>query len=662
MTAWTASGLALGGAALLCLAAPRWPVLGRLLGAAMATIGLLVLFEYLIAPIGMDQFLFRAASGTDPGRPSPETAICLVCLGSTLASVRLAWVWRRLHYLLLAASAVVMLFVTVGYIFGVVDLRGLSGSDGVALHTLVGLLLLTVGVTALLPDSPLVPIAQGRGSSALVARALAVLAVAPVIIGGALFSLLRSGVLGPRVALTVFTVAMVVALASVALPLVIKVANAEAGTRELATRLQALFDNAPAALSLRDVDGRFVHINRYGAAIVGARPDELVGQLPTRPWANAGVEADDAEIARSGQTVTRDRRITRADGRVRDFHTVRYPVIENGEVRGFGTFAVDVTEQKRTMFELELAQTRFRSAFEEAPIGMMVLGLDGEVQEVNPALCTLVGRDAEALLSAGAADFIAEEDRIAEATARAELIRGPARSETLELSYADVVGVRIPVDVHLTLVRTPDGAPLHYLVQVQDATERRRYEQELEFLADHDPLTDLLNRRAFLRQLERHKRHRDEAGAVIVFDLDSLKAVNDAFGHHVGDELIVRTAVIAKAQLRATDVIGRLGGDEFAVLLPGTSPASAADVAHNLLSALNARSDPTGVPLRPIRASIGVTAFDAPLSESSAMILQRADFAMYEAKRDGGNRVRVAPAGAPSQLAPGGAPGHRLPL
>jgi diguanylate cyclase (GGDEF)-like protein len=203
---------------------------------------------------------------------------------------------------------------------------------------------------------------------------------------------------------------------------------------------------------------------------------------------------------------------------------------------------------------------------------------------------------------------------------------------------------RIPVDVHLTLVRTSDGSPGHFLVQVQDATERRRHEQELEFLADHDPLTNLLNRRAFLRTLDRHRRHRDEAGAVIMLDLDALKEVNDGFGHHAGDELIVATATISRSHLRSTDVIARLGGDEFAVLLPGTSPEVAMEVARDLLAALNARTDADGAVLRPIRASVGVTAFGTPLSDSSARVLQRADFAMYEAKREGGSRVRLAPA------------------
>ena len=99
--------------------------------------------------------------------------------------------------------------------------------------------------------------------------------------------------------------------------------------------------------------------------------------------------------------------------------------------------------------------------------------------------------------------------------------------------------------MNATLVRDAAGVPQHVLLQVQDVTERRRYESELRYLADHDPLTGLLNRRAFARELEAHLEHvrrYGPTGAAMVLDLDHFKNINDTLGHGTGDELIVALA------------------------------------------------------------------------------------------------------------------------
>ena len=155
------------------------------------------------------------------------------------------------------------------------------------------------------------------------------------------------------------------------------------------------------------------------------------------------------------------------------------------------------------------------------------------------------------------------------------------------------------VAVNSTLVRDADGEPLHFLSQMQDITERRRYEAELRHMADHDPLTGLLNRRSFERELERHVAYVDRygpTGAAIVLDLDHFKTINDTLGHsrrRRADRARRRTRCASR--LRESDVLARLGGDEFAVLLPDgdagggrrASPPSVLDAVRD------ARASPT---------------------------------------------------------------------
>ena len=109
------------------------------------------------------------------------------------------------------------------------------------------------------------------------------------------------------------------------------------------------------------------------------------------------------------------------------------------------------------------------------------------------------------------------------------------------------------------------------VLQILDITERKRFEGQLQYLADHDPLTGMFNRRRFEEELERALAYAERyrvPGALMVVDLDGLKAVNDTLGHAIGDELLERVARLLRHSLRTSDVVARLGGDEFGVLLP----------------------------------------------------------------------------------------------
>ncbi len=123
----------------------------------------------------------------------------------------------------------------------------------------------------------------------------------------------------------------------------------------------------------------------------------------------------------------------------------------------------------------------------------------------------------------------------------------------------------------MTLIRDAEDRPHHFITQAQDITERRQHETYLRHLADHDPLTGLLNRRSLERELTSHvarvKRF-GVTGAVLMIDLDNFKYYNDTQGHSAGDALIVRIGQVLQTRLRETDLLVRLGGDGFAVLLP----------------------------------------------------------------------------------------------
>ncbi len=217
----------------------------------------------------------------------------------------------------------------------------------------------------------------------------------------------------------------------------------------------------------------------------------------------------------------------------------------HGAIDGGMVLAQDITALKDAQRELNQAEERFRTAFERAPIGMGLLSPDGRHLRVNEALCRITGYEAEQLLATTVEAITHPDDVAADTAGRADLLAGRTEIHRMEKRYLHAAGHQVWVSVHATLVRDADGEPSHILGQIQDITDRRRFEERLQHLVDHDPLTGLFNRRRFEQELDRHvaqvARYGAE-GALLILDLDNFKLINDTLGHHAGDELIVSVA------------------------------------------------------------------------------------------------------------------------
>ncbi|WEK05216.1 MAG: sensor domain-containing diguanylate cyclase [Candidatus Devosia phytovorans] len=163
---------------------------------------------------------------------------------------------------------------------------------------------------------------------------------------------------------------------------------------------------------------------------------------------------------------------------------------------------------------------------------------------------------------------------------------------------------------------------------------------ELRKVATVDSLTSVLNRRAFKEDSEKFvtlaKRHRN-ALSCISFDIDHFKSINDTYGHAGGDQVLIAVAKAVSEQLRQSDLVGRLGGEEFAVLLPHTDGLRAMEVAEKLRLLLRGLTFPGSRPPISVSASFGIAMLD-PNVDTIESLLQKADEALYEAKRSGRNK------------------------
>ena len=173
--------------------------------------------------------------------------------------------------------------------------------------------------------------------------------------------------------------------------------------------------------------------------------------------------------------------------------------------------------------------------------------------------------------------------------------------------------------------------------------EAEKTEAELRYLADHDPLTGLLNRRSFRVKLDTYvsfSARYGGQGAVMIIDIDGLKEVNDRLGHQPGDNLIRRVAEVLRERVRETDIVARLSGDEFAVLMPQTDTAGALQLGEDLRAEV-AEGFPSGSDIESATISVGITMFGGKGGAGAEAVLVAADQAMYRAKEEGRNRIAL---------------------
>lgn len=277
----------------------------------------------------------------------------------------------------------------------------------------------------------------------------------------------------------------------------------------------------------------------------------------------------------------------------------------------------------------------FEQVFERAPIGTALLDDEGRWLLVNRALCEITGYTAEELIGKRFDGIVHPDDAGNDAEQRRRLLAGEIPAFQVEKRYFDASGEIVSAILSVSLVRDHDGAPLHYIAQLQDISERKRLEEHLRHLADHDPLTGLRNRRLFehdLRlQVGRSQRYGEVAGLMVI-DLDDFKAVNDRYGHKAGDDTLKAVGRALTRRLRATDLLARLGGDEFAVILPHIDSDGVAVVAAGLARVLPSCAIDAGDEVIHPHASVGHAMIDER-TESAEQALVQADRAMYAAKR-----------------------------
>ncbi|MCE5262320.1 MAG: sensor domain-containing diguanylate cyclase [Deltaproteobacteria bacterium] len=267
---------------------------------------------------------------------------------------------------------------------------------------------------------------------------------------------------------------------------------------------------------------------------------------------------------------------------------------------------------------------------------------------VSPAVTRIYGSTVEETLEQSVSDVlppeslalvmkILEEELALEATGKAD----PNRMRTIEVEEYRKDRSRVWIENVLSFMRDEDQRPAAIVGVSRDVTKRRLLEQELRNLAITDPLTGAYNRRHFLEELQQEMDRSDRYShpfALIMFDIDHFKEVNDRFGHEAGDRVLRELAEMVRKRVRSTDLLARWGGEEFMILLPNTTLPPAATLAQDLLKQMQ---EGAFSEIGRITASFGV-AVHRP-GEGIDALLTRVDDLMYQAKRKGRSRLACDP-------------------
>ncbi|HSP02670.1 MAG TPA: PAS domain S-box protein [Acidimicrobiales bacterium] len=414
--------------------------------------------------------------------------------------------------------------------------------------------------------------------------------------------------------------------------------------------LRMLIENSTDMLSRHTPTGTYRYVSPASRELLGYEPEELLGRSAYdlfHPDDLAAISANHGEVLEQPDLRTIVYRIRHRAGHYVWFETTSHAVRDpgSGEIVEIQTSSRDVTRRVETETRLRRSEQQFRLAMEHAPTGMALVGLDGSFLEVNDQLGNVVGRTAAELRALRFQDITHPDDLDADLAYVQQLLEGEIDRYSMAKRYIHADGRMIWVLLSGSLVRDADGAPHHFVAQIQDITQQivqeerlRAANEALERLVNEDLLTGLATRRAVLRGLDSELTRDDRHGrgvAVMLADVDRFKRVNDRHGHAEGDRVLRDIASAVSGAVREVDLVGRFGGEEVLVVLPEVAEPAALSIAERVRAHIcSSVSSPDG----PVTVSIGV-AVRRP-AESAEQLIARADQALYRAKRAGRNNVQ----------------------
>lgn len=403
--------------------------------------------------------------------------------------------------------------------------------------------------------------------------------------------------------------------------------------------LKSVVNHLPVGLSLKGIDGqKLIQNDAYKTSYMSPYLDGNIREELLDRRVNLQQQA-----ISSANPSSHEELLSFSD-HDRHFETTIFPIFNtHDEMEWLGTLCIEITEKK----ERELQLTQLYKAVESVKSGIIICKYsapDFPILYVNPAVTSLTGYLPSELLGKNPHIFSQSSDN---ETALEEIRESIANKKACSVILHNMRkdGSYFWNEFTLSIITTSDGEATHLVGVQNDVSERIEAANKIKHMAFFDPLTDLPNRTLFndrLTQLIADSERENTHTAVMYIDLDGFKAVNDNFGHNIGDELLKEASTRMKKCIRSQDSLARMGGDEFTILIP---KLNAEEVIINLPKAVDRIIKQLTTPFEiyknavHISGSIGISIYPKDGRTPEELIIN-ADHAMYHAKESGKNTFR----------------------
>ena len=405
-----------------------------------------------------------------------------------------------------------------------------------------------------------------------------------------------------------------------------------------------LLENFTEAIYVISLQGLFIDYNHGFTSLVGPGEKYLNKEFLDI------VHPDDIELAKSGFIETLESKVLKEerlrifshDGNEKTIITSKVPLLgKEGELLGILGIAKDITVEVQLQSQIQQQYYRFKSLLKNSSSVNCILSENGEVMYRSPSVEKVLGYKPEEL-PGPFFSIVHPEDIDLVRTRFAYLLAHPDEPQTLDVRLRHKNGDWKTLHViSNNLIKDPDikGIVINY----HDVTEMRQAEQEIHYMAYHDYLTGLPNRRLFEERLEQEliaaKKNNSQL-AVLFIDIDRFKIINDTLGHVIGDKVLKKVSKILTTLVSKKDVVARMAGDEFLILTPDIADIDYAEtLTKNILTRLETPIVVEDYELF-VTGSIGITIYPES-GEDLSTLMKNSDLAMYASKKFKPNSYKV---------------------